>query len=307
MEIYHSFQHTNCSQPTVLALGNFDGIHLGHREIIQRTVTKAGEMGLKSGIFTFANHPRNVIMNEEFTKNIIYFEEKAEIIRKLGVDYLFNITFDETIMAMNPREFVKGLLLDKMNMKYGLCGFNYHFGNKALGTTEELRKMSHELGYEIEVVDPVLIDGQVVSSRLIRDIISSGKVDLCLKYLGRPYAVNGEVVIGNRLGKSLGFPTSNLMIDENMVSPANGVYLTWCTYNGITYPSITNVGNKPTIGEFVKNVETHIFDFDKELYGKRIHVEFLVKTRDEMKFDSVAELSAQIKRDCIAAKSYFSK
>lgn len=307
MEIYHSFENKQHSNPTVLALGNFDGIHLGHREIIQRTVKKAAELGLKSGIFTFANHPRNVIMNEEFTKNIIYFEEKAEIIRKLGIDYLFNITFDETIMSMSPREFVQNLLIDKMNMKYGLCGFNYHFGNRALGTTEELGKMSQEMGFEIEVVSPVLIDGVVVSSTLIRQLITSGKVELCLKYLGRYYAVNGEVVVGNKLGKTLGFPTSNLIIDESMVSPANGVYLTWCTYNGVTYPSITNVGNRPTIGEFVKNVETHIFDFDKELYGKRIHVDFLFKTRDEMKFESVKALSEQIKRDCIAAKAYFSK
>jgi riboflavin kinase/FMN adenylyltransferase len=194
-----------------------------------------------------------------------------------------------------------------MNMQYGLCGFNYHFGNKALGTTKDLQNMSSEMGFEIEVVSPVLIDGVVVSSTLIRDLITSGKVDLCLKYLGRPYTVNGEVVVGNQLGKTLGFPTSNLLIDDNMVSPANGVYLTWCTYNGVTYPSITNVGNKPTIGEFTKNVETHIFDFDRELYGKRIHVDFLVKTRDEMKFGSVKELSAQIKKDCVAAKAYFSK
>jgi len=307
MEIYHSFENKQHSESTVLALGNFDGIHLGHREIIQRTVKKAAELGLKSGIFTFGNHPRNVIMNEEFTKNIIYFEDKAEIIRKLGIDYLFNITFDEAMMAMSPKEFVQNLLIDKMNMKYGLCGFNYHFGNKALGTTEALQKMSGEMGFEIEIVPPVHIDGVVVSSTLIRNLITSGKVDLCLKYLGRPYAVNGEVVVGNQLGKTLGFPTSNLIIDENMVSPANGVYLTWCTYNGVTYPSITNVGNKPTIGEFAKNVETHIFDFDRELYGKRIHVDFLVKTRDEMKFGSVKELSEQIRKDCIAAKAYFSK
>lgn len=307
MEIFHTFENREPIECTALALGNFDGVHLGHREIIERTVNKAAELGCKSGIFTFANHPRNVIMNEEFTKNIIYFEEKAEIIRKLGIDYLYNITFDETIMTMSPRDFVKKLLIEKMNMKYGLCGFNYNFGNKASGTTKELKMMSKEFGYKLEVVEPVIIDGEVVSSTLIRNLITEGKVDMCLKYLGRPYAVNGEVVVGNRLGKSLGFPTSNLIIDEKMVSPANGVYLTWCTYNGVTYPSITNVGNKPTIGEFAKNVETHIFDFDRELYGKKIHVDFLVKTRDEMKFESIEALSAQIKKDCIAAKAYFSK
>ena len=307
MKIYHSLEEIESNQSMVIALGNFDGIHLGHREIIERAVRKASELGLESGIFTFANHPRNVIMNEEFTKNIIYFEEKARILRQLGVDHLFNITFDETIMEMTPETFVRELLWKRLHMKYGFCGFNYRFGSKALGDTEVLQRVGAEVGFEIEVVPPVMIDGQVVSSTLIRNIISEGQVDQCLKYMGRPYSINGEVVVGNKIGQTIGFPTSNLIIDETMVSPANGVYITLCTYHGVTYPSITNVGNKPTIGKYEKNVETHIFGFDKELYGKSIHVEFLVKTRDEIKFDSVEALADQIKRDCLAAKAYFSK
>ena len=154
------------------------------------------------------------------------------------------------------------------------------------------------------MIEPVIIDGEVVSSTLIRGLIKSGEVDECYKYLGRNYDIGGEVVVGNRLGKSLGFPTSNIMIDETMVTPPNGVYITYCIYNGIKYPSVTNVGVKPTVGVYKKNMETHIFNFDKELYGKHIKIEFLKMTRDEVKFANVEELSAQIARDCDIAKKY---
>ena len=150
----------------------------------------------------------------------------------------------------------------------------------------------------------MVVDGEVVSSTLIRSLIKSGEVDECFKYLGRNYDIGGDVVVGNRLGKSLGFPTSNIMIDENMVTPPNGVYVTYCIYNGVRYPSVTNVGVKPTVGTFKKNVETHIFNFNKELYGKHIKVEFLKMIRDEVKFASTDELSEQIARDCLEAKSY---
>ncbi len=153
-------------------------------------------------------------------------------------------------------------------------------------------------------MEPYLIDEMLVSSTLIRKLIEEGKVYECYKYMGRNYAVDGEVVVGNRLGKSIGFPTSNLVIDDTMVTPANGVYITKSIYNGVTYSSITNVGEKPTIGKFAKNIETHIFDFNKELYGKKIRVEFLKKTRDEQKFENVEALSRQIKKDCLEAMAY---
>ena len=140
----------------------------------------------------------------------------------------------------------------------------------------------------------VTVDGDVVSSTLIRGLIMAGEMDECSKFLGRNYDIGGEVVVGNRLGKRIGFPTSNIMIDESMVTPPNGVYITYCIYNGVRYPSVTNVGIKPTIGTFKKNMETHIFNFDKELYGKMIKVEFIKKTRDEVKFGGIEELSAPV-------------
>ncbi len=307
MKIFNSIGEIEHIEPTALALGNFDGVHLGHKALIEATVNRASEKGIKSAVFTFANHPRNIIAGENIVKNIIYFDEKAKIIEGLGVDYLFNIPFDQALMNMTPKEFTQDLLISRFNMKSGYCGFNYRFGKNAAGSPEVLKEYGKELDFNIEVLDPVIIDGQIVSSTLIRELITEGKVDMCLKYLGRLYAIDGEVVVGNRLGKTIGFPTSNLIIDEDMVSPANGVYITICIYNGVEYPSITNVGVKPTIGINKKNVETHIFGFDNELYGKNIRVEFLIKTRDERKFGTIDELAAQITKDCIAAKAYFSK
>ena len=223
--------------------------------------------------------------------------DKERIIESLGVDYLFNVPFTRRIMTMSPAAFVEELLLDKFNMKAAFCGFNYHFGHKAQGNPEVLRQMGARHGYEVTEIPPYKIKGEIVSSSLIRTLIASGQVEQCKTYMGRHYAIGGEVVVGNRLGKKLGFPTSNLVIDPSMVTPPNGVYVTCCTYNGVRYPSVTNVGHKPTIGHYNKNVETHIFDFDKELYGKQITVEFLQKTRDEVKFDSVRDLSEQIIRD----------
>ena len=170
-----------------------------------------------------------------------------------------------------------------------------------------LRQVGEQEGFEVTEMPAYKIKGDIVSSTLIRTLVASGQVEKCMTYMGRNYMIGGEVVVGNRLGKKLGFPTSNLVIDPAMVTPPNGVYVTYCDYNGVRYPSVTNVGVKPTIGHYTKNVETHIFNFDKELYGKQITVEFLKKTRDEVKFDDVRDLSEQIVRDCREAKAFHEK
>lgn len=305
MKIFNSLEEIdNQIEETVVALGNFDGVHRGHQEIISRTVKSAEAAGYKSAVFTFSNHPKNLMGGDATVKNILYPEEKAEIIQQLGVDYMFNIPFDEHILTMEPTDFIDRLLLEKFHMKQAYCGFNYHFGYKAKGDAELLMKEGMKKGFGIHIQEPFEIEGNLVSSTLIRGLIQEGKVDQCLKYMGRLYSIGGEVVVGNKLGRTIGFPTSNIMIDGTMVTPSNGVYVTYCTYNGVRYPSITNVGVKPTIGNYRKNVETHIFNFDKELYGKHIRVEFLEKTRDERKFENVEALSKQITDDCITARSY---
>jgi len=307
MILFNSIDEISNISGTVIALGNFDGVHAGHRELISRTVKAAEAAGLKSAVFTFSNHPRNILSKATEVKCILYADEKVDIIKDLGVDYMFNIPFDDVIQHMDPIEFIHKLLLIELKMQETYCGFNYKFGFKASGNVEILMKESVKKHFGIHVMEPVKIDGDVVSSTLIRKLIERGDVEGCVKYLGRRYAVGGEVVVGNRLGKTIGFPTSNLVVDDSMVSPANGVYITYCTYKGKKYPSVTNVGVKPTIGKFGKNMETHIFNFDKELYGKTIRVEFLKKTRDEKKFGSLEELAKQITKDCIMAKDYHRK
>ncbi|MBR5229933.1 MAG: bifunctional riboflavin kinase/FAD synthetase [Firmicutes bacterium] len=304
MVVYNSLEEIKNIEPSCVALGKFDGVHAGHQVLISKAVKKAKELGLKSSVFTFSNHPKNLIPGQKPVKNIIYQEEKAELIEKLGVDYLFNIEFTKEFMQTTPEGYIRNFLVDKFNAKDIFCGFNYRFGFKAAGDGNFLRACSKKYGYNVNQIEPVIIDGDVVSSTLIRGLIMAGEMEECAKYLGRVYDIGGEVVVGNRLGKSIGFPTSNITLDESMVLPPNGVYVTYCLYNGVRYPSITNVGVKPTIGEFKKNMETHIFNFDKELYGKKIKIEFLKKTRDEVKFNGVEELSAQIEKDCNEAREY---
>ena len=316
MIIFNELSEINNVPGLAVALGSFDGVHLGHQALIKKTVEEARKKGLASGVFTFSTHPKNVIQGSGSVKNILYKQEKEEIISSLGVDYLFDVPFTEEIMKMGKEEYVKKLLLDKCNAKLISCGFNHRFGFKAEGDTEYLEKMGAENGFDTLIMEPFIISDNVVSSSLIRTLIASGRVDRCPEFMGRPYSVKGEVVVGNRLGRTLGFPTSNLIIDEEMVSPPNGVYVTYCTYNGKRYPSVTNVGVKPTVSkigedgkalENKKNIETHIFDFEKELYGKEIMVEFLLKTRDEVKFDDLEDLKEQIVRDCTEARKYFEK
>ena len=304
MKIFNNIDEIREIEPCCVALGNFDGVHAGHQALILRAVEKAKERNLKSGVFSFSTHPKNLFAEKNVVKNIIYQEEKAALIEKLGVDYLFNVPFTRIVAQMEPVEFIDELLVDRMQMKEAFCGFNYRFGYKAAGNPEILRQEGLMKGFHVNEIPPVTIDGDVVSSTLIRGLIKAGEVEECEKYLGRRYSIGGEVVVGNKLGRTIGFPTSNITIDETMVTPPNGVYITYCIYNGHKYPSVTNVGVKPTIGSFKKNMETHIFDFNKELYGKHIRVEFLKMTRDEVKFSGVEELAAQIVKDCETAKAY---
>ncbi len=304
MIIFEHVEDIQHIEPTAVALGNFDGVHFGHQELIRRMKARADEEGLKAAVFTFSNHPKDLLPGVKKVKNILYKHEKEAIIESLGVDYLISVPFTKEIMTMMPIDYVCGLLMGKLNAKALFCGFNHSFGYRASGDPELLRKIGREEGILVEVMEPYEIEGNLVSSSMIRTLIASGQVERCPKYMGRWYAIGGEVVVGNRLGRKLGFPTSNLVIDEDMVTPPNGVYITNCVYNGRRYPSVTNVGVKPTIGMYKKNVETHIFDFDKELYGKMITVEFLKKTRDEVKFDDYQELSDQIVRDCREARAF---
>ena len=304
MIVFERLEDINNIEPTVVALGNFYGIHKGHQEIISRTVKEADAAGLKSAVFTFSNHTSSVLKNVPPVKNILYAEEKMRILEEMGVDYVFNIPFTEEILRMSPEEFIDQILVEKFNIREAYCGFNYSFGYKASGTPEVLMHEGLKRGLGIHVQEPYIIDGIVVSSTYIRQLIEEGRMEEVTKFMGRMYAISGEIVMGNKLGRTIGFPTCNTLVDDTMVTPPNGVYITTCTIDGVTRQSVTNVGVKPTIGTYEKNIETHIFDFDEDVYGKQIRVDFIKHTRGEKKFDGVEALKKQIESDCIEARVY---
>ena len=289
-------------EPTVVALGNFDGIHKGHQEIIGRTVKEAEAAGLKSAVFTFSNHTSSILKNVPKVKNILYPEDKLRILEEMGVDYVFNIPFTEEILRMSPEEFIEQILVNRFNIREAYCGFNYSFGYKASGTPEVLMHEGLKHGFGIHVQEPYVIDGVVVSSTYIRQLIEEGRMEEAAKFMGRMYSVSGEIIVGNKLGRTIGFPTCNILVDDTMITPPNGVYITTCTIDGVTRSSVTNVGVKPTIGTYEKNIETHIFDFNEDVYGKQIRVDFIKHTRGEQKFDGLDALKKQIESDSIEAR-----
>ncbi len=304
MKIFNSLEEIKNIEPTVVALGNFDGVHRGHQEIINRTVKEADAAGLKSGVFTFSNHTSSILENVSPVKNILYPDQKISILENMGVDYMFNIPFTKEILSMEPVQFIDEILVKKFNIREAYCGFNYSFGYKASGTPEVLMREGLKRGFGIHVQEPFEIDGIVVSSTYIRKLIEEGRMEECTRFMGRMYAIDGEIVVGNKLGRTIGFPTCNTVVDDTMITPPNGVYITMCTIDGVRRPSVTNVGVKPTIGKYEKNIETHIFNFNEDVYGKHIRVDFIKHTRPEMKFNGLDELKNQIENDCIQARVY---
>ncbi len=296
MIIFNNPEEINITENTAVALGNFDGLHAGHMELVRTMKQAADREGSVPAVFTFSNHPSALLTGEKVPE-IIYAEEKARLLEEAGVEYLFNIPFTDEIRSMTAEQYVTDLLIGKFKMKDAVCGFNYRFGKKASGDTDLFRKLSVEHGFRLHVVDPFMIDGKVVSSTLIRQAIMDGDMKEASTLLGRQYSIKGIVMEGNRLGRTIGFPTCNISVDEGMVAPANGVYQTCCAVDGILYEAVTNVGVKPTIGEYEKNIETNIFDFDEDVYGREIEVFFIDRIREERKFSGIEELKKQIAKD----------
>lgn len=289
---------------SVVALGNFDGIHKGHQQLIKTAVELAKQKNISSVVFTFANHPMNVLKGKTVVKNVIDLNEKAQVLEEMGVDFMVNINFTNTVMKSSPEIFVKKFLVKNLHMKHAVCGFNYNFGYKAEGTPVLLEELGKEYGYEVTIIPELKVDGLTVSSTRIRQLIAEGDMKEYFECVGRRYRIEGKVVEGKKIGRTIGFPTINLCLSEDFALPLNGVYVTKTYVNNVEYKSVTNVGVKPTIGLFQKNAETHIFDFEGDLYGQNVIVEFVALTRPEMVFNNIDELKAQITKDCLDARAY---
>ncbi|MBR3200236.1 MAG: bifunctional riboflavin kinase/FAD synthetase [Mogibacterium sp.] len=314
MQIITCLDQLNLKKKTSVALGNFDGIHTGHREIFRAALDAAEKQGLDSLCFTFSNHPFNFILRRDdgdpdAVKLICTEDEKIALIEDMGFDILVNVPFDEHIMVMQAHDFFSDIVRDKLNAGYVSVGFNYTYGARAMGRPDTLRRECAEAGIGVSIHDAVIVDGEVVSSTLIREMIATGNMEMTAKLLGRPYSFTGTVSHGKRLGTRMGIPTINIPAPGRQMLPPNGVYFSRILIGGVTYNSVSNIGMNPTVNadSMRKTIETNIFDYDDDAYGQEITVYFDHFSRGERKFRNKEELFAQIARDCENARNYRKK
>lgn len=286
-------------EKTAVALGNFDGLHKAHTAIIESCCKYAEENGLKSGVLLFSEHPANVIGGD--IKLITDNRSKLEILDSMGVDFAYIIDFDKDIMKLSPEEFIC-MLKDTMNPVAVFTGYDYRFGYKAAGDTNLLRRLGDDMGFCVRVTDEIDYNGIPIKSTQIRELLEKGNVKMAAELLGRDFFVRGAVVSGFQNGSKIGFPTANIKYDKSIFLPKNGVYAGYTAVGGKCYKSVINVGNNPTFNADRVTVESHIIDFNRDIYGEEARVYFKDRIRDEKKFNSIDKLKAQIQKDVHSAE-----
>ncbi|MDR7869948.1 MAG: bifunctional riboflavin kinase/FAD synthetase [Tissierellaceae bacterium] len=281
---------------TAIALGNFDGVHIGHKKLIMNMVDAAKDLNLKPSILLFENHTKSVTAGNA-PMCLTSRPQKELLVKNLGVEIIYNINFDENLMKLQPEEFVKYILVEKLNTKLVVVGFDYRFGHKASGNVETLKNLANKYGFKVIVIEPIYVDDLLVSSTKIRELIMEGNLELVSSMLDRNYQVIGKVIPGKKIGRTLGFPTANLELIDDYIIPKHGVYRTKTVMNEKTYLSATSVGYNPTFENDRVKIECHIIDFTEKIYDEIIYIEFIEFLRDELKFDSIEELIKQINND----------
>jgi riboflavin kinase/FMN adenylyltransferase len=307
MRLFHGTDNAEIQRPTVLTLGVFDGLHLGHQLIMRTVVERAQATGSVPTVITFDPHPRAVLHPESAPPLLQTLDQKVEGFGALGIEQTIVIRFDEKFSQIRAEDFLREVVKDRLHAKEVYLGCGFAFGHNREGNIALLRRVSQDLGFSADESPEVQIRGQRVSSSRVRHLLAEGKVNLARRLLGRPYGVEGPVERGAERGRELGFPTANLH-PRNRVIPRNGVYVTGTLIDGQWRRSITNVGVRPTFGADAEpSVETFVMDWAGDLYGDVVRVRFLHRLRDERKFNSIEELKAQIQKDVQRAQSYFAR
>jgi riboflavin kinase/FMN adenylyltransferase len=303
MKLYTSLEDIRQPfQKACVTIGNFDGVHLGHQMIFSEVVSLAHRHGGTSIVVTFDPHPLKVLRPGSI-RLISTTEQKVELIEKSGIDVLVVIPFDRDFATTTALEFVEDILIDTIGVRELVVGYDYAFGRGRTGNIEFLKARGAEKGFPVTVVEAHHENGMLVSSTKIRELVAEGKMRDVRKLLGRYYQIRGEVQVGKqRGGPVVGFPTANLKISEEDLCPKRGVYVTQVIYDGKCFGGVSNIGYNPTFGENRLVAETHIFDFDDDIYGKPIKINLLKHLRGEKKFSGPEELSTQIKRDIQVAR-----
>jgi len=292
----------NPEKGTLLTIGVFDGVHLGHRHLINTLTHKATELNLISGVVTFRYHPRLLLLPHPKPVQLTAFEERGNLLRNLGIVIVIPLTFTAELAKMSAREFVT-LLKQHLRMQGLVIGPNFALGREREGNAAKLKALGEELDFTVEVILPLIIEGSLVSSTAIRESLAQGNIAETTKLLGRHFSLRGLVVGGVERGQSLGFPTANIDLNSDLALPSNGVYATRAHVTNRVYDSVTNIGNRPTFNENKRTIEVHLLDFAEDIYGEQLTIEFVERLRAEIKFTDSEELVSQIHKDIKQAKT----
>ncbi len=293
------------SKGTVVTLGNFDGLHKAHLILIQRLNEKKTQFQLPSVLITYHPNPSIVLGKNKYLKNIYSQEKKQEILSKMGIDFYLNIPFTYEFSQINAFNFIKDILVEKLNVKYIVIGYNHYFGKDREGDYEYLVKFSNQFGYIVEEIPPIYLGNEKISSSTIRFLLQNGEIEQANAMLGRPFSLSGLVVKGEGRGRTIHFPTANISILEDILQPAQGVYIGATKLNNVFYKSIINIGCKPTFEGKTLTIESHLLEFQGDLYEKYVELFFLKRIREEKKFQSVEELVKQLYVDREIAIKFF--
>ncbi len=293
---------------SIVTIGTFDGVHIGHKKILEKIIQSAKELNCESVVLTFFPHPRMVLQENSEVKLLNTVQEKKALLQQIGIDNLIIHPFDQEFSRLTAEEFVKNILVDQLNIQKIIIGHDHRFGRNRTADIDDLILYGKEYGFEVEQISAQEINDNAVSSTKIRNAILDGNCTLTKSYLGYNYFFSGKVVQGKQLGRTIGFPTANIQIEENYkLIPKNGVYSVKSIINNTTFYGMMNIGDRPTVNGEHQTIEVNIFDFETTIYNKIITIELLEFIREEQKFDSLEALKNQLNTDKETALKFISK
>ncbi|KGD68978.1 bifunctional riboflavin kinase/FAD synthetase [Flavobacterium aquatile] len=308
MKLFHSLSEYKAEKKSIVTIGTFDGVHMGHKLLLEKLIQNTKEQDCESVVLTFFPHPRMVLQESSDVKLINTIEEKSELIKKIGIENLIIHPFDQKFSRLTAEEFVKTILVDVLNVQKIIIGYDHRFGRNRTANINDLIVYGKQYNFEVEQISAQEINNNAVSSTKIRNAILEGNISLANKYLGYNYTFSGEVVKGKQLGRTIGFPTANIQIKESYkLIPKSGVYIVKSNYKGQTIFGMMNIGNRPTVNGENQTIEVNFLNFNEDIYTQIISVEILEFVRDEQKFDSLNSLKEQLKNDQLTSLNYISK